>query len=209
MNEIIKIMVADDHVDVVEGLPVIINTQDDMQVVAQANSASDAEDMIVEFAPDVVILDLSWHGNHEMGLDLISSLLSKLDTPPKIIAVSNYPELLPRAKRLGAHPLEKGYTKQQLLDTIRWVNSHGDSDIKPPVSEPTTILDKLTAREKQVLGLVVRGHKDRRIAHELGISLGTAKKHVGNILAKLKVQSRTEAATIALRLNLIDDEESI
>jgi two-component system NarL family response regulator len=115
-----------------------------------------------------------------------------------------------RALRAGARGyLLKEVTREELIDCVRTVHA-GRTYIPPEIAarlaERVTTIE-LTARERQVLGLVVKGKGNRDIGHELTVTEGTVKVHVNNILAKLGVASRTEAATLALRRGLVRLED--
>jgi DNA-binding NarL/FixJ family response regulator len=201
----IRVIVADDHIHAVEGLRSIIEKTTEMKVIGIAETKLQVLDLIRTTFPDVLILDIAWPGDKEFGLKLIPQV-RQYSSHTKIIAITNYPELMEEAQQAGAFPLLKGFSKDLLLDTIRWAIS--DSSLRPLAqlssihkSRTHTMPQNLTDREKEVLLLLVDALTDKQIALKLGIAEGTVKKHVSSILNKLEASSRTEAAIKVERLN--------
>ena len=206
-HKTINVIVADDHIHAVEGLRAIIEKTVDMHVIAIAETKLQVLNLVRTHLPEVLVLDLAWPGDKEFGLKLIPQI-KRYSPSTRIVAITNYPELVEEAQQIGAFPLQKGFSKHLLLETIRWaLNDHTPKPNRS--SQPTHNLDSniqpdnLTNREKDVLELIVEGLTDQQIALELHIAKGTVKKHVSNILSKLGVNSRTEAAVISERFNLL------
>ena len=207
ITKTVRVVVADDHVHAVEGLRSIVEKTAEMKVVGLADSKLKVLEQVRTTLPDILILDVAWPGDKEFGLKLIPQI-KRYSSSTKIIAITNYPELVAEAQQAGVFPLLKGFSKDLLLDTIRWAlndNSRPSSPELTPINKPplNAMPEKLTKREQQVLGLIVKGQTDKEIALNLGIAEGTVKKHVSNILSKLGVSSRTEAAVMAERFNLL------
>ena len=120
------------------------------------------------------------------------------------MSITVYPELIGEANAVGVLALKKNFSRLELWAAIR--QAYQLRDKGPSVKAPWPAFDKLTAREKQVLGCLVRAMTDEQIALKLKISVGTVKKHVGSILKKLNVSSRTEAAVLAERNGFHPDE---
>ncbi len=197
----IHVFVADDHIHAVEGLRLIINQETDMRVVGQANKKLDVLDITPNPLPDVIVLDLAWPGDMYAGITFIPELKNKYPDS-QIIAITNYPELIEPAREAGALPLRKGFSREELLDTIRYaVRTKGQLNY---IHTPSwTLVEPLTEREKDVLRYLPQGITDKEIAFQLKIAEGTVKKHMSNLLGKLGAKSRTEAAIIAERHKLL------
>ena len=197
----IRVFVADDHIHAVEGLRYIIDQARDMAVVGQANSILEVLDLPARAQPDVIVLDMAWPGDKMAGAKLIPHLRNTCPAA-QIVAITNYPELIDSARNNGAYPLSKGFSKAELLDTIRWVVKSKE-DVRDLDVPAATDLEPLTRREEDVLRLLGQGLKDKEIADELIIAEGTVKKHVSSILGKLSSRTRTEAVVTAKRHRLL------
>jgi DNA-binding NarL/FixJ family response regulator len=196
----IKIVVADDDEFWIEGLQALTEDNTDIEVVGTTVSLKDVEKMIQKLKPDVAVLDIAWPGDKSAGIKLVTHLKANYEV--QIVAISAYPELVELAQVAGAFALKKGFKLDQLVDTI-WRASKGDGQ-NPPI--PVVLIgddSTITERELEVLIKVTEGLTDKGIAHELGISEGTVKKHMGSILVKLNAKNRAEAAVIALRKQLL------
>lgn len=197
----IKVFVADDHVHAVEGLSLIIDRAEDMEVVGSAGIINQVLEQATAAEPDVIVLDLAWPGDKLAGIRLIPELLASCPGG-RVLAITNYPELIEVAREKGAYPLSKGFSIEELLGTIRWVaRDNLAASLATAVGDAYT--EPLTPREIEVLKVLGDGKTDREIAQELHIAEGTAKKHVSNILSKLGVGNRTEAVIKARHLRLL------
>ncbi len=196
-----RLLVVDDHPIVREGLKSYLSLYDDLLVVGEAGEAGEALEAARELAPDLVLLDLKLPG--EGGLSLIPKLRA-LPRPPKILVLSSFSleDDVREALRLGASGyLLKHSGPGALLDGVRAV-MRGEIPLDPGavtalVSHEKDPLDTLTPREREVLGLLARGMSNKVIAAELGIAEKTVKTHVSNLLAKLSVEDRVQAALYA------------
>jgi DNA-binding NarL/FixJ family response regulator len=197
----IHVFVADDHIHALEGLRFIINQEEDMRVVGQANKKLDVLDVTPTPLPDVIVLDMAWPGDMSAGISFIPQLRNKYPDC-QIIAITNYPELIEPARQVGAFPLRKGFSREELLDTIRYV-VRTKGQINQVNVSTSSLEEPLTERERDVLGLLIQGITDKEIASHLDIAEGTVKKHVSNLLGKLGAKSRTEAAIFAERHRLL------
>ncbi len=195
----IRVLVADDQPFAIEGLCQMVSSAEDMTVVGQAHTIWEAVDIAVKTQPDVIVLDIAWQADREAGIKAISHIKTKcLET--QILAVTVYPELADSARAAGVYALDKSFSRPELLDTIRWIVQTKGT----PVSQAQhNEIKLLSPRELEILVEMAKGATDKQIAYKLYLAEGTVKKHVGNILGKLEVTSRTEAAVIAERCKLI------
>jgi len=201
----IRILIADDHPVVREGLAAMIKRRTDMTVVAEANHGQEAVALFHQHQPDVVLMDLRMP-----EMDGVEAILTIREQTPeaRVIVLTTYDtdEDIYRALRAGAKAyLLKDTPREELLDTIRAVSAgrtRVPSDVAAKLVERVSS-ETLTAREVDVLRLIVAGHSNREIATLLYISEGTVKTHVNHLLMKLGVSDRTQAVTTALRRGLV------
>lgn len=199
----ITIVIADDREFTVRGLRDIFQDDfaNDMAVVGMGNTPSEAERAIVESAPDILLLDLSWFRDDEAGFRIMDNT-QRLSPRTKIIAISNHRDLLKKAEARGVTVLDKDFTIMELFACVRKVHA------SEPITDSSALGAKrlftsLTDREREVLTLVAEGHPDKEVAEELHVSLSTVKKHMSNIIAKTETRSRTEAAVKAKEFGII------
>lgn len=201
----IHVLIADDHPIVRDGLNAVINDQPDMEVVAEAATGKEAVQLARQRRPDVLLIDLRMPQMN--GVDAINAI--RADWPAaRIIVLTTYDgdEDIYRALQAGAQAyLLKGMPRAELLDTIRAVHA-GHKRIPPEVAaklaERIAAAD-LTAREREVLQLIVAGRSNKEIGACLSITEGTVKAHVNSLLSKLGVNDRTQAVTEALRRGIV------
>jgi two-component system NarL family response regulator len=205
----IRVMVADDHPILLEGLVALIDRQPDMKVVARASDGHEAVDCFARLAPDVGVLDLRMPALG--GIEAISAIRAVAPQARLVILTSfASDEDIYQALRAGARGyLLKDASGDQLIECIREVHQ-GRTCIPPAVAAKLaervgTI--ELTAREREVLALIAKGKGNREIGATLDVTEGTVKVHVNNILTKLGVASRTEAVNIAIRRGLVRIDE--
>jgi two-component system NarL family response regulator len=201
----IRILIADDHPVVLQGLSALITRQPNMTIVAEASNGREAIDLFRQHRPDVALIDLRMP---EMdGVKVIAILREEFSTA-RFIALTTYDtdENIYRSLQAGAMAfLLKDVPSCQLVDTIRMVVS-GQKYIPPDVA--TALANRvtrpeLTARELEVLQWIAEGHSNREVSAELNISEGTVRAHVNNILSKLDVSDRTQAAMLAIKRGLV------
>jgi len=214
MSEDIRVLIVDDHAVVREGLRSLIGYEPGMAVVGEAEDGIEAMFTAREVKPDVILLDLVMP--RQDGLETINQLQAELPAS-RILVLTSYAEddKVFRAIKSGALGyLLKDSTPDELLKAIREVNQ-GQSSLHPAIarklvremSRPTTLPladDPLTQREMDVLKLVAKGLGNQEISEELVISVQTVRTHVSNILSKLHVANRTQAALFALREGIAD-----
>lgn len=205
MSETIRILVAEDHLVARVGVSTIVNMQPDMTVVAEAANGQQAVEMYREHLPDVTLLDLRMPG---MG-GVEAAIQIRAGFPgARMIALTTYggDEDIRRALAAGVQAyLTKDVLHDELLKAIRAVHA-GQTYLPAAVAAALAAQmprPDLSAREIQVLELIVQGLANKQIAYSLSIAEHTVKNHVKNILSKLSVQDRTQAATVAIQRGII------
>jgi NarL family two-component system response regulator LiaR len=211
MNELIKVMLVDDHDMVRSGLEVMLETSDDLVLVGEANSGQKAIDIVGTILPDVILMDLVMP-----GVDGVEATRRILDKHPdvNVIALTSFKEndLVQAALEAGAISyLLKNVSINELTEAIRLAHV-GKSRLAPEAASalikaatrPPSLGHDLTDRERDVLPLVAKGLNNREIAEQLVISRSTVKNHVSSILRKLGASSRAEAASLAVEHNLVE-----
>jgi DNA-binding NarL/FixJ family response regulator len=196
----IRVLVVDDHPIVRAGLETILNSQPDMRVIAHADSGGLAVEKARDLHPDIVLMDLRLPGMS--GVDAIRQIRGSCSST-KILALTTYDgdEDIHQALQAGAASyIIKGMQYEVLLRAIRLIYA-GKTFLPREVSHllDERSPDELSSRERRVLQLVADGQSNRAIAAQLGITERTVKFHVGNILAHLGVDDRTQAVVVALR----------
>ena len=214
MSEPIRLLVADDHPLLREGLVAVLSTQHDFEVVGEAGNGAEAVQKVAQLQPDVVLLDLEMPEmdgvealkrmqEHNPGVRVI--IFTAFDADDRILA----------AVQAGAQGyILKGAPRDQVFDAIRIVHA-GDSLLQPVIAskllrqmsqntEPHDESSSITPREMEVLGLLAQGLQNKEIAGQLGITERTVKFHVGSILGRLNAGNRTEAVAIAVQRHLIE-----
>ena len=201
----IRILVADDHPVVREGLVVLLNCQPDMEVIAEAANGKEAIATFQKHRPDLAVMDLIMPGMK--GPEVIKEIC-RIFKDARILILTSYhgQEDIYSALRAGARGyILKSAPTKELLEAVRAV--YGGKRFVPPEVAATLAeripTSDLTPREMDVLRLIVRGMSNKQIADVLSLSEGTVKNHVNLILAKLGVQDRTEACSAAIQRGII------
>jgi two-component system NarL family response regulator len=201
----IRILIADDHPIVCEGLTALINRRPDMLVVAEAYNGQEAVELFRHYKPDLVLIDLRMPVLD--GVGAVYAIRAR-DPEARLIILTTYDgeEALYRALQAGAITyIMKDAPRQELIDCIRAVN-RGERNFPgkavPKLAEHQVEV-ALTAREREVLHLLGEGKSNREISMMLSIAEGTVKLHLNNIFTKLNVNSRVEAVTLALKRGIL------
>jgi len=214
MSETIRVLIADDHLIVREGLRLILETGAGIELVGEAANGEQALRLATELKPNVVLMDLQMPVMD--GLTALERLRAEHpDIAVVILTTYNEGDLMIRGLRAGARGyLLKDTDRETLLNTIR-AAARGESLLKPeimervlahtdsiPVAKKSSGVE-LTERERQVLSLLVGGAQNKEIAAQLDISERTVKAHLASIFNRLGVNSRTEAVAVAMKNGLV------
>ncbi|MGD6872049.1 response regulator [Sutcliffiella horikoshii] len=205
----IRIVIADDHHVVRRGLLFFLKTQKDIEIVGEAKNGKEAVELAEELKPDVILMDLVMP---EMdGIEATKQIMER-NIPSKILILTSFADqdhVIP-AIRAGATGYQlKDVEPDQLIESIRAVH-RGESQLHPKVTShvmshftkgfgSTNLHEELTKRELEVLVEIAKGKSNKEIASSLFITEKTVKTHVSNILAKLEVADRTQAALYAVK----------
>ena len=201
----IKILVADDHLIVRDGIISIVEVEKDMHVIAQAGDGVEAMTLVKKLLPDIVLLDLRMPRMD--GLEVIAQIQS-LRLPSKVIVLTTFEseQDVHLALKAGARSyLLKDTPRSALLDTIRQVNL-GRTCIPPRIGQKLVEnmnRPVLSGRELDIIKLVAEGRSNKEIGDRLGITEGTVKTHVKSMLRKLKAPGRTAAVKEAVHLGIV------
>ncbi|MGI2336000.1 MAG: response regulator [Dehalogenimonas sp.] len=206
----IKVLLVDDHKVVRSGLAAMLMVEEDLELVGEAGDGAEAVRLCERFKPDVVLMDLLMPVMD--GVAATKALTERCpDTRIIILTSFKEKEQVDGALKAGALSyLLKTVTAEELVSAIRCamdgqpkLSSEATRMLIQEMRNPTVQDYELTAREKEILALMVDGLPNSAIAESLGVSASTAKFHVSNILSKLGVTSRTEAVSLALKQKLI------
>lgn len=218
--EKIRVLLVDDHEIVRQGLRTFLELQDDFEIVGEGSNGVEAVALAAELQPDIILLDLVMP---EMdGVEATRRIL--LANPDcKIVILSSFSDdddALPAIRSGAMGYLLKDIPPDELADALR-ATYQGQTQLHPDIAQklmqqiqnPEDTMDNtspqvqdLTGRELEVLKLIGRGLSNREIANELSISHKTVKTHVSNLLGKLHLSDRTQAAIFAVRRGLVPDE---
>ena len=205
MSASIRILVVDDHHVVRQGIVALIKSVEDMTVVAEAADGKQAVDLFRKHRPDVTIMDLRLPVM--TGVEAITEI--RRESPAaRIIVLTTFDgdEDIYRDLQAGARGyLLKDMFGDDLMDAIRAVHA-GKSRIPAAVAQRLAdrmVGSELTARELEVLKLIVAGKSNKEIGNALSISEATVKTHINNLLSKMGVSDRTQAATTALQRGIV------
>lgn len=214
MADKIRLLIADDHPVVRHGLKEFLETHEDIDVVGEAEDGEQAVQMTADLLPDIVLMDMLMP-----KLDGVQALKQIVESSPTtgviILTSTNEDKYLFPAMQAGARGyLFKDAEPDEVLNAIR-AAARGHATLHPSVAERLVkgatksedALADLSEREVDVLRLIAKGLSNKEIARELVIAEGTVKSHVSNILSKLHLAHRTQAALFALRQNLVELDE--
>jgi NarL family two-component system response regulator LiaR len=220
VKKAIRLLIADDHHIVRKGIKVLLATEKDMQVVGEAENGAEAVEKAAALEPDVILMDLVMP---EMdGIEATRRITSERPAS-RILVLTSFAaddKVFPAVKAGALGYLLKDSTPEQLLEAIRQVH-RGEPSLEPSIARKVLqelsqrggggtgkqTSDPLTEREMEVLRLIAQGMSNKEIAAKIFVAEWTVRSHVSNILGKLHLASRTQAALYALRAGLasLDD----
>ncbi len=205
----IRILLVDDHAVVREGVRALLEQHEDMRIVGEAGDGDDALLQLEALAADVVVLDMKMPGT--LAVEVIARLRRR-HPGCHVLVFTSYAE-----DSQVRDALDAGATGYLLKDTLRddlvravrevaagraWLHPQAQRQMLDWMRRPPSPVDALTARERSVLALLARGRSNKLIARELGLTEGTVKGYVSQVLDKLGVADRTQAALLAQREGL-------
>ena len=211
----IRILIADDHLIIRQGLRLILETEDGFEIIAEAPDGAEAVRLCADLHPDVVLMDLRMPGID--GLTAIEKLrASQPEIAVVILTTYNEDDLMLRGLQAGARGyLLKDTNREALFDTIQ-AAARGETLLRPEIMarvlskagmpsnhSETAAGPDLTEREHQVLTAVAKGERSKEIAISLGITERTVKAHLASIYGKLGVDSRAAAIAVAAQKGLL------
>ena len=212
-SDLIRVLVADDHMIARTGIRHVLESEAEFEVVGEAASGTEALALTLKLHPDVVVLDISMPG--VSGLEVAGRLrASSPETRILILSMHDQAEYVLESVRAGAHGyLLKDTAATELRDAIRAV-CRGGSYFSPPVANRLTAavrgdqsaqhgLDQLTGREREVLLGIAQGRTNKEIAGELGISHRTVETHRESLMRKLQLRTVAELTRFALSAGLV------
>lgn len=215
-GRVIRVLIADDHPMVRAGFRTILETEDDIAVVAEAGDGVQAVESALAVAPDVVLMDVEMPGID--GLEATRRITARSGPAVLIVTTFDRDDYLFAALRAGASGfLLKNGTPEDLVEAVRVV-ARGDALLAPEVTrrviaafaghgaphpQTTHRLTQLTEREQEVLVLLARGASNAEIAEQLHVSEATVKTHVSRVLNKLDVRDRTQAVVFAYQSGVV------
>ena len=213
----IKVLLVDDHTVVLKGLAFFLSTQEDLELVGEANNGKEALVKVGETTPDVILMDLYMP---EMDGVEATAYIKKEYPNVKVIVLTSFSDqahVLPALRAGASGYILKDVEPDQLVEAIRSAYK-GNIQLHPDIAnallsqtlpveekeeEPFIQVDVLTARENEVLQLLAKGMSNKEIASVLVITEKTVKAHVSSILSKLHLSDRTQAALYAVKNGIV------
>jgi two-component system, NarL family, response regulator NreC len=212
---VIRVLLADDHAVVRQGLRTFLDLQDDIEVVAEAADGEAAVDAATRTDPDVILLDLVMPG--ESGIEVLPKLLKEASgAKVLVLSMQDEPSYVREAFAAGASGyVLKEAADEEVVNAVREI-AGGGSYVHPTLgarmvtadaaARAAADADPLSDREREILRLLALGHTNQEIAEMLFISVRTAETHRAHIMQKLRLGTRAELVRHALANGLLDDE---
>jgi DNA-binding NarL/FixJ family response regulator len=214
MNEPIRILLADDHAVVREGLRGLLEQQPNMTIVAEASDGQSALRLLPLHTPDVIVLDMKMPG--PTAVETIAAV-KVLRPQTQVLVFTSYAEDSQVRDALSAGAtgyLLKDALREDLVRAVRevsagraWLHPQAQRQMLDWLRRPPSAVDSLTVRERSVLALLAKGQSNKQIARTLTLTEGTVKGYVSQVLDKLGVADRTQAALLAHREGLVDGSD--
>jgi DNA-binding NarL/FixJ family response regulator len=227
MRQPVRVVLADDHDAFVEGLGMVLSAEDDLEVVALAGDGASALQAVLTHRPDVLVVDTQMPGP---AVTELVRLVGQARPTTRVLLLAEDARLAPSSRPdPGGHAgMTRAVSARELAEAIRAVAagfrvtlSDPPATRAAPPAEPAApaaagperddhaelLLRSLSDREHQILTLLARGYSNRRIAEACFLSLNTVRTHVQNVLVKLGVHSKLEAAALAVRQGLVSIED--
>jgi DNA-binding NarL/FixJ family response regulator len=213
----IRVLIADDHTLVRQGIRALLEKAGDIQIVGEAADGLRALEAVERLLPDVLVIDISMP--RLSGIQALEELHAR-GLPTRVVVLSMYSDetVVGQALRRGAKGyLLKNSVVEELLVAVR-AAGRGETYLSPAVSNPVvseylsakkerTPFEQLSPREREVLKLIAEGHTNQAIAHLLSLSIKTVEKHRTNIMSKLHVRDLTGLVRVAIKNHLISLDE--
>lgn len=218
-NQIINVLLADDHMVVRRGLRLVLDEAADLHVVGEAESGEEALYLCKKLSPDIILMDVKMHG---MGGAKATQMIAQHHPDTKVIALSTFAaqDVVASMFDAGAHGyLLKDISADNLTEAVRRVakgerlqpdafsDIPAEEDAETQATLPTDEIAPLGEQQKRVLALMTKGLTNPEIASQIGVSISTIRYHVSAILRKLDVSNRSEAVALAIRLKLVKEED--
>ncbi len=212
----IRVIIADDHNLVRQGIRALLEKADDIEVVGEAEDGVEAVELAERTLPDIVIMDISMP---RLNGTLATQRIRALHLPTRVVMLSMYTEesLVRQALRFGAQAyVIKRAVADELLLAIR-AAKNGDTYLSPPIAgsilkeflastndtEEASVFQRLSPREREVLQLVGEGHKNQEIAEAMVVSIKTVEKHRASLMSKLDIHDLAGLVRVAVKNGLI------
>ena len=209
----IRVMIADDHSIVREGIKLLIEQEDEFEVIGEAHNGTNCLKKLEKLKPDILLLDINMPKMN--GLEVLQKIREKqIDVKVLVLTAHREPEYLLKASDIGINGYllkeSKSIELRRAIISIMKGENYVQSSLVPILrsrmterDEENKKIEKLTRREMQVLKLIAVGMCNRDVAKEMNITERTVKNHVSNIFKKIGVTDRTQAAVFAIKNNLI------
>ena len=223
MRQPVRVVLADDHDAFVEGLGMVLSAEDDLEVVALAGDGASALQAVLTHHPDVLVVDTQMPGP---AVTELVRLVGQAEPATRVLLLAEDARLEPSTGPDPGGPagMTRAVSARELAEAIRAVAAGFRVTLAEPAAaapaaavpapEPPErdlhaelLLRSLSDRERQILALLARGYSNRRIAEACYLSLNTVRTHVQNVLVKLGVHSKLEAAALAVRQGLVRIED--
>jgi DNA-binding NarL/FixJ family response regulator len=223
MRQPVRVVLADDHDAFVEGLGMVLSAEDDLEVVALAGDGASALQAVLTHRPDVLVVDTQMPGP---AVTELVRLVGQAEPATRVLLLAEDARLEPSTRPDPGGPagMTRAVSARELAEAIRAVAAGFRVTLAEPPAAPAAaaepdpepperdlhaelLLRSLSDRERQILALLARGYSNRRIAEACFLSLNTVRTHVQNVLVKLGVHSKLEAAALAVRQGLVRIED--